>query len=384
MDGNFKKQLRFKAQLIFKALSVRRTRLAAAVLSIMVGAAVVSALANLYLDISIKMSEELRAYGANFYIGPDRASGYKSLTDNQAQEILEALAQEKLAGATPYLYGVVPLDSTDAVLVGVNFSGLKKMSPYWQMDGRWINADFDDRNALVGKVLAEKLDVKVGSTLRINAPDQGVYKLRIKGIMETGGAEDEQIFVSMGLAREILKAPHRVDIVMASIVTEGAQATKFAKGLSEKFTGIQARPVRKIAQSDGKILDIIKGFMAVVVVVITIITSLCVNAVLTAMVSERAKEIGLQKAIGADNSSIIAQFISETILICLVGVILGLVLGFFLAQLMGISVFNSTVTFRPIVIPGSMALSLFAGIVAAIVPIKKALRVLPARVLKGE
>jgi len=374
------------ARLLFKALTVRKTRVAVAVASIMVGAAVISALSSLYLDISIKMSEELRTYGANFFVGPDPAQGkVKYISDDAYQEVLQSIPQDKLVGASPFLYGVVRLDLGNAVLAGVDFAGLRKVSPYWQVEGSWIGVAFDDRNCMVGRNLAKNMELNVGSTVTVINEDTGFRtELTVKGIIETGEAEDEQMFVNLSLARKIFEAPGQSDFAMLSIIARGDEADALADTINTKLDGVEARPIRKISQSEGQILGKIDGLMALVAATILIITTLCVNTTLTAMVVERAPEIGLQKALGATHKAIIRQFLSETVLLCAAGVVLGLAFGFAFSQLLGQAVFNSWVTFRPVVAPVTIGISLAAAVIAAVVPIRRAIAVVPARVLKGE
>lgn len=108
------------------------------------------------------------------------------------------------------------------------------------------------------------------------------------------------------------------------------------------------------------------------------------NATLTAMVAECTREIGLQKALGASNRAIVAQFTAETGLIALAGVVLGMALGIGLAQLLGQAIFNTWVTFRPLVLPLTVGVSLMAALAAAVLPLRGAVAVVPARVLRGE
>lgn len=373
-------------RLLFKALTVRKTRVAVAVASIMVGAAVISALSSLYLDISIKMSEELRTYGANFFVGPDTAKDKQRGIDDAAYgEILGLVPADKFVGASPFLYGIVRLDLGNAVLAGVDFDGVRKISPYWQVEGSWIGVDFDERNAMVGRRLAETMELRVGSPVTVINEETGFQtELNVKGIIETGDAEDEQMFVNLSLARKILDAPGMSDFAMLSIIARGAEADTLAETINTRLGGVEARPIRKISRSEGQILGKIDGLMALVAATILIITTLCVNTTLTAMVVERAPEIGLQKALGATHKAIVRQFLSETVLLCAAGVVLGLVFGFAFSQLLGQAVFNSWVTFRPLVAPVTIGISLAAAVIAAVVPIRRAVAVVPARVLKGE
>ncbi|SFN89527.1 putative ABC transport system permease protein [Cohaesibacter marisflavi] len=385
MAANKKTKLGFGLLMLLKSLAVSKGRVLVAIASIMVGATVVTALTSLYFDVSEKMSHELRAYGANFFLGPSDQANPPHIAEADYQAVLSSIDADRLTGASPFLYGIVKLKLGDAVLAGVNFKGLQKIYPNWQLEGSWINVDFDDRNAMIGRTLADTMELDVGSSFDLIGRDSGKQiTLRVKGIIETGEAQDNQILVNLPVARALLDRPDTIDLAMLSIVTTGKGAEDLATKINQAHPQLEAKPIRKIAQSDGKILDKIQGFMALVAGIILIITSLCVNAILSAMVVERNREIGLQKALGADDGAIIKQFVTETLLIALIGVMLGLVLGFGVAQILGQTVFNAWVSVRFIVIPLTLGVSLIAAMIAAIIPIRRAVRILPALVLKGE
>lgn len=372
-------------RLVFKALTVRNGQVLVALASITVGAAVVSALMSLYLDVKIKMSEELRTFGANFYVGQNPSGEERGVAEQTYTRLASVLPAGKLVGASPFLYGVARLDLGNAVVVGVDFTGLRRIAPYWQVEGGWVTAGFDERNAMVGRRLAQAMELKVGQPINVVNRDRTVQvRVTVKGIIDTGDAEDEQMFVNLGLAQKLYGMAGRIDLAMFSIVAQGPEADALAADINRRFDGIEAKPIRKISQSDGQILDKIDGLMALVAATILIITTLCVNATLTAMVARRTPEIGLQKALGADNATVVAQFLSETAVICVAGVLVGLVLGLGLAQILGQAVFGGWVTFRPAVAPLTLGISLAAALAAAVVPIRGAVRIVPARVLRGE
>ncbi|MGQ9371542.1 ABC transporter permease [Azospirillum sp. ST 5-10] len=383
-------RLAMVARLVLKALAARGGQVPTALGSIAVGAAVVSALLCLYLDVSIKMSEELRAFGANFTVaaapsGDDGEGAPAGLDGATWRGVVEAVPADVLVGASPFLYGVVRLDLGNAVLAGVDFAGLRRIAPYWQVEGGWVSVSFDERNAMVGRRLAESMELKPGDTVTIVSGDRTRRaEVTVKGVVDTGDTEDGQIFVTLSLAQRLLDAPDRADLAMLSIVARGAEADALAAGLERRFPGIAARPIRKISQSDGQILERIEGLMALVAATILVVTTLCVNATLTAMVARRTPELGLQKALGASDRAVVAQVLLETAAIALAGVALGLAAGFALAQLLGLAVFDAWVTFRPVVAPLTLAVSLAAALAAAVVPIRSAVRVVPARVLRGE
>lgn len=373
------------ARMLFMSLKVRKSRVAVAFFSIMIGAAIIAALSSVYFDISTKMSRELRAYGANFFIGPSGAGAGRATPAGEIEEALALVPAEALVGASPYLYGVVRLDLGHAVLAGVDFAGLRRLSPFWQVDGKWIAVDFDERSCMMGKRLAERMELKIGARVTVLNGETGFRdSLKVLGIVETGQAEDEQLFVNLTLAGRILGQEGQVNHAMASIVAEGLDIDALAARIRARHPGLDARPIRKISYSEGRILEKIEGLMALIALIVLAITTLCVMTTLIAVVAERTREIGLMKAIGAEDSGIAVQFLTETLLIALAGIAAGLALGFGLAQFLGQAVFGSSISLRAVVLPVTAGLSLLAALLAAALPVRMAVRIVPAQVLKGE
>ncbi|MFC0220004.1 ABC transporter permease [Pseudochelatococcus lubricantis] len=376
------------AHLVWRSLLVRSGRLEIALGAIVIGAAIVSALTSLYFDISIKMSQELRAFGPNLIVSPREveadAPGRRGVDEAMLRAAVAAIPPEKLVGGSPYLYGLVRLDLGNAVLMGADLAALHAISPYWQVEGSWVSADFDDRNAMVGRRLAQSMELAPGSVVTIAGADGAQARVTVKGVMDTGENEDSQIVVNLGLAQRLLGMPGRADFAMVSVAAQGPEADAITAALTERFPELNARPIRKVSENDGQILKRIEGLMALVAAIILVITTLSVNATLTAMITERTPQIGLQKALGASNRDIVAQILAETAAICLAAVAIGLLLGFGLAQLLGQAVFGAWVTFRPVVVPLTLGVSLLAALLAAVLPVRGAVNVVPARVLRGE
>jgi len=99
---------------------------------------------------------------------------------------------------------------------------------------------------------------------------------------------------------------------------------------------------------------------------------------------ERRKEIGLMKAIGAPDRGIASLFMAEAVIIGLLGGLAGYVTGYYLAQFIGQRVFGSPVMLAPVVIPMTIGISLAVAAGASAVPIRRALGIEPAVVLRGD
>ncbi|WP_118842888.1 ABC transporter permease [Haemophilus haemolyticus] len=370
-------------RLIFRALRLRLQRVFIIFTALTVGASIVTAMAAVYFDINTKMSQELRTFGANFYIGS--ADG-GMMNQAELNAILQKAPDGFITAASPYLYGVARSDLEKIVLMGVNFDAMRILAPYWQITGSAINVNFDDRNAVIGKTLAERLHVKVGDSLQLSKNAVEKHSFNIKGIVEAGDATDNMLIVNVEFAQNWLDKEGVVNNALLNVQNEQGANTvdQFAEKIIEQYPDLTARPIRKVSASEGQILEKIKGLMGLISLVILVLATLCVNTTLIAIVGERSKEFALQKSLGAKKSDIIRQISTEILIIAFCAIIIGLGLGYLLAQVLGITVFKSYIDMRLPVLPITIVLSLLVAFVAVIIPTRRALSINVANVLKGE
>ncbi|WP_118776564.1 ABC transporter permease [Haemophilus haemolyticus] len=370
-------------RLIFRALRLRLQRVFIIFTALTVGASIVTAMAAVYFDINTKMSQELRTFGANFYIGS--ADG-GMMNQAELNAILQKAPDGFITGASPYLYGVARSDLEKIVLMGVNFDAMRILAPYWQITGSEINVNFDDRNAMIGETLAERLHVKVGDSLQLSKNAVEKHSFNIKGIVEAGDATDNMLIVNVEFVQNWLDKEGVVNNALLNVQNEQGANTvdQFAEKIMQQYPDLTARPIRKVSASEGQILEKIKGLMGLISLVILVLATLCVNTTLIAIVGERSKEFALQKALGARKLDIIRQISTEILIIALCAIIIGLGLGYLLAQVLGITVFKSYIGMRLPVLPITILLSLLVAFVAVIIPTRRALSINVANVLKGE
>ncbi|CAI1640049.1 Macrolide export ATP-binding/permease protein MacB [Serratia fonticola] len=367
-------------RLVFRALRLRMQRVSVVFAALAVGAAIVTAMSAVYFDINAKMSQELRTFGANFYVGPGMGN---SMAEKSYQQIVDNAPPGLVTANSPYLYGMARTELEKVVVMGVWFESLKQIVPYWQVTGNWIGVSFDDRNAMIGYKLANRLELKVGDSVVLVEGDQK-KKLQIKGIVEAGDATDNVLIINLLLAQSWLHQPDLISHALFSVNNERGQVEQFAEQLQKRYPDLEIRPIRKVSASEGQVLDKIKGLMGLVSVVILVLSTLCVNTTLMAIVSERSREFALQKALGAKSSDIVRQIMAETLIIALFAVVVGIIAGYILAQVLGHTVFSASIGLRAQVIPLTVILSLLVALIAAALPTYRAVNIEPAKVLKGE
>lgn len=368
-------------RLIFRALRLRLQRVTIIFTALAVGASIVTAMAAVYFDINTKMSQELRTFGANFYIGSTTGG---MIEVDRFDEILQQAPHGLISAASPYIYGVARSELEKIVIMGVRFENMRILAPYWQISGTPINVNFDDRNAMIGKTLAERLHLKIGDKLQLSKNSIEKHQFTIKAIVEAGDATDNMLIVNLDFAQNWLGKEGLANNGLLNVKNESGQADSFAETIMQRYPDMVARPIRKVSASEGQILDKIKGLMGLISLVILVLATLCVNTTLIAIVGERAKEFALQKALGAKQSDIIKQICTEILIIAAAAIIAGLIFGYLLAQILGFTVFKAYIDMRLPVIPITIVLSLFVALIAVIVPTRRALKIQMANVLKGE
>lgn len=169
------------------------------------------------------------------------------------------------------------------------------MVPYWQVTGSWIGVSFDDRNAMIGVKLAERLNVQPGDSITLVDHNQR-KNLQIKGIVESGDATDNMLIVSLDVAQAWLHQPGKISHGLLSVSNDVGQVENYASRLQAQYPDLEIRPVRKVSASEGQVLDKIKGLMGLVSIVILALSSLCVNTTLMAIVGERARVCAAKSA----------------------------------------------------------------------------------------
>ena len=369
---------------IYKSLKNGSSRVMVIVISILLGACVCAAFVNVYLDIDSKVSRELKTYGANMIFAPKDMATSDDMSEKTYNEMIAKVPKDKLLGESGYLFAQANIGPTNAIVMGTKFSNLKKVKPFLDVrDGTMINVDFDDKNVLIGVDLARQAGFKAGDDIEIRAIGSNEsINVKIKGVVASGDKEDALLITSLSLAQKISNKAGKINYAEAVVLGNFDEITSLAKTISNEE--IAAKPVAKVSKSEGYILEKIELLMALVSLVILLITSMCVNTTLSAILLSRSKEIALLRAIGASKKDVLKLFGFETFVTALISALVGAFLGYLLAQILGYAIFDSSIDFRILSIPVDVIISLLFAAIAAFYPIKRALNNKMADTLRGE
>ena len=374
---------KFYLKMIMTSLARRRARMLTALLAIAMGATILSGLVTIYYDIPRQMGKEFRSYGANMLVIPTNPD--KKITNDQLDEIKSLIPSGKLVGQAPYIYTNAKINEQPYMLAGTDLKGAKENSPYWLIDGSWPEKS---REVLIGNEVSKALELKEGDKIIINTPKvngEGSIDTNfvVSGVVTTGGKEEDLIFMSIDDISQLVKDKN-FDVVEYSVEAEQNELSKIVSNISQKDASLTPQMVKRVTASQDIVLNKLQALVFIVTIIVLFIMMICVSTTMMAVVTERRKEIGLKKALGATNSSVIVDFLGEGAFLGVFGGLLGVVLGYIFANRVSISVFARKVSFLPLLVPMTIIVCVVITIVASLIPVSKTVDIDPALVLRGE
>ena len=393
-------------RMVTSSILRRRSRVLIAVLAVAIGATTLSGLVTIAVDVPAQMAREIRSYGANLVLTP---SGEGSITDEAVAAATEYVPADALVGSAAFDYETVTVNDQPYVAGGTDLDAVRAMSPFWFVDGAWPDAP---GQTLVGEQIASTIDVKAGDTITVSQLDGNAsakaaqasgqqsgadaaqasslsleprtVTLTVSGILKTGGNEDGYLDMSAQDMSALTGTQGAVSLAEYSIALEGEQLSAVADAMNASNPDVHAQTVRRLAQSDTGVLNMLRSLLLVVTVIVLALTMIGVSTTMIAVVTERRNEIGLRKALGATARSITAEFMGEGVMLGAIGGVLGAGAGYGLATLISTSVFHRTISLHPLILIATVACAILIAVLACLPPVRRALAVDPALVLRGE
>lgn len=375
-------------RILFHLLRGNRVRLTVALLALTSGGAVISALLNLDLDITRKLTQEFRSLGANIVISaPQSGASVSGVPAVFNESALQSIEQLKIVSATaaPYLYLVAHAGSNagpSVVVAGTRLDRVPQLAPWWKISGESAIARVDLTHCLIGRNAANSLRLSPGGTLTLEF-QRRTAKLIVAGVLDAGGPEDNQVFVNLPVAQKLTALDGKIQFIQLNVSGSAAEITRAAGQLRAALPGLDVKPIRQITEAEGNLLHRIRFLIVSTGILILVLTALCVLATMAALAMERRRDVGLMKALGGSIQKVVRLFLAEVGILGTVGGILGYSLGMALSVWIGHRVFGASISPRWEVLPVTVALMLFVSLAGAL-PLRLLGNIRPAVILRGE
>jgi len=366
---------RMALRLLQAALWRKRGMVSLAVLAVAIGGSVAGALLHVSRDISHKLTRELRALGPNLVLLPPDAEGSATFLDEAA---LRARLRAVGLDAAALLFVNATVEGRRVQIVGADLAAARRLHPSWK-----VGAGGD--SALLGARLARRLGITDGRALRATFDDPAGARTLERpagAIFESGSSDDEAWWIPLPEAQALAGLPGRVSMAQARL-DRPDRAAPVAAAL-ERGGGVRAVVLHALSSTEADLLERTRRLMSYVTVGVLLAAGLCAFGTLTDLALERRREIALLKALGATRAEVVRQFGAESLAVGLLGGCLGWFMGLVASQVIGRQVFHAPIAIHWDIFPVVLLMSVAVALLAGVGPIRLALGVEPAPVLRGE
>ena len=345
------------------SLRSNKLRAALTMLGVIIGVAAVIALLSIGNGVSASINQEINAIGTNLILvstDRDNSDGYPTLTLSDVEALSDSARAPDVIEVAASVSGSFVVtaggNSTRTGVEGVtaNYFRVNNIEEFAAGDGLTDNdVDTQARVAVIGSQVDEDLfpdSYAVGQSIKING---AAYE--VVGILQSSGSAfsttDSSIFVPISTAqsRLVTNRTRQGEKSIDSIVAQAASA-EVNEAAVEQLTAVLREEhgiayadeddFRLFSQSDlldtaGQITGMLTAFLGAIAGISLLVGGIGIMNIMLVSVTERTREIGIRKAVGALRRDILTQFLLESVVLSLIGGIIGIILGWAIATVAG-------------------------------------------------
>ena len=392
------------------SLIANKMRSILTMLGIIIGVAAVIALVSIGNGVKQDIQNSISSLGSNLLMvmpGAPRTPGVRPTAGSmKSLKVADYEAIAKLDGVkavspmTNGAYVVIYQNKNWTTSVsGVNANYLDVNN--WTMkSGRFLsnkNIQNRERVAVVGKTVAKNLfgdEDPVGAEIRVkNIPFRVIGVLNSKGSGVMGNDQDDMVIIPYTTAMErvdgidylrmlyvVAKDENGIDRLQSDI----ENLLRVRHGIKDtNLDDFNIQNMNSIMETMEETTGTLTLFLGAVAAISLVVGGIGIMNIMLVSVTERTREIGIRKALGATYFVIVTQFLIEAVVISLMGGLIGIALGIGASKLISLASGMSTVISVPTIVL-SFAFSMAIGLVFGIYPARKAAKLNPIDALHYE
>src|SRR5574338_348741 len=332
-----------------------------------------------------------------FVFDEGAASGFQASSRPITRELVDQIEQiDGVDRATPVLQTLLDPEEIGGFDIPELLTGIEPETWYdesvdLRVDAGRLLEPGDEGVTTIGADLAERYALRVGDTFTIRDRD-----FEVIGVLErTLTFPDKIAYVPLADAQQIYveDVPEGFEERTGDLATQIevfphdlSEADAIAEAIDAQVDGVRTITPQQVADQIGQASIVFNLIIVGASVIAVIVGGLSVINTMVMTVSERVREIGIKKAVGARTRSILAEFIAEATLLGAIGGVIGLSAGWLLVVVLNAQTSGSGTTVflvTPMLLLRSFAFATLLGALAGIYPALRAARLDPVQALRS-
>lgn len=375
--------------LVSRNLSRRKGRSILSSIGLILAVAVIISTFTISRAMEIQVGNEVEKYGPNIVVTPKTQSvnvpygnvvmGNVTIPESSVDRIYTIPNKANIRVLAPKVYGQVQYGNETLLLIGIIPEKEIQLKKWWNVTGSMPKDNTSD--ILVGSALQSSLNWAEGMTVQF-----GNTSMHIVGMLsETGSVDDYSVFAPLAIAQSLLNLVGKVSIIDVGALCKNCPVEVISQQIMDAVPDVRAIPVKQAVETRMKAVEQTASFSLLLASIMVVVGVAGIMNTMLASVHERIKEIGVFMSLGADNSHLYKMFFSESIILGLVGGLIGTLVGLFSSMLLGPFFINVAINPAEIPlypIPLAIALSISACVIASLYPTWRASKIDPVKALK--
>ena len=406
----------------------RKAKMLFVLLGLVIGIATIVSVYGVVESMKTEMTRQMADSGVNVIITPDAgglAFSYGGITlpeimydvqqlSGKDLEAVEGLpSKDMIKVISPKLLGLEMLENMKKViLVGANIKDEFAIKPWLrikdvgvalaivdekpttenstdkQMNFEAIDLsrqdieglNLTDNQILIGSVLAASLKLEEGDILKIAGRELEVFGI----LTESGSTEDNQIFINLEAAQEILNLPNEITVIEMAVDYSVASEEALLSELKEALPHTRITSLRQETLRRDEMLTRLVRFGMTISILVLLVGMLVVGLTMSSSVRERTREIGVFRALGFRKIHIAKMIVMEGVLISLFGGGIGYFVGMLAARYSGsfLAGMKIEVPWRIDLLFIAIGLAVIIGLISSLYPAYQAAKQDPVEALR--
>jgi putative ABC transport system permease protein len=413
-------------QVAFRALTANKMRSALTMLGIIIGISAVITLVSVGQAVQDLVAEQMQSIGSNLlFVMPGeleensssmknnflRSANLSTLTLGDALALADPARVADVTAVTPEFVSTGTIvygnQNTQATISGV-IPAYAQVRDFFPIAGRFIedrDLQAGARVAVLGQTTLDELFAAgvnpIGQTIKINR-----VPFRVIGVMEEKGGtafsdEDDVVFIPLSTAQTRLfggrqvSGDYTVSVIYAQATDESRleaardQITRVLRQRHGLVYSTDENDFTVLTQADissvlGSLTAVLTAFLGLIAAVSLLVGGIGIMNIMLVSVTERTREIGLRKAVGARRRDILGQFLVEAVVLSLVGGVIGITLGAGATFVASVAVKDLKMYTSPTTILLATGFAAVVGLFFGIYPAMRAARLNPIDALRYE